>query len=536
MAAQDSLNGRYRLAGRLGAGGMSVVWSGFDNVLQRRVAVKLPAPGSSGSTGGSPGSKDPTMIAHALRQRIQREARSAARMSHPHIVSVYDYGEAVVDEDSSPFLVMELVAGQSLAARLAERGRLPWREATTICAQVASALAEVHANDVVHRDVKPANVLLSPAGAKLVDFGIAASVGETEGDSELLGTPAYMAPERLAGTPIGTAADVYALGLVLYRALSGAMPWDADSVPEVLSAHLASAPAPLPDLPELPDEVVRICQACLEKEPASRPSSVDVAQTLAGAAGVVVPLPDPARRWYAAAAAAGAAVATGATRLGLVTRTLVQAPEHLLTSVVAGGSSGLRRSWVPRGPARLALGTAAAFVGTLVLVAATASAWGRPGGTTQLGALGPVIQADPFQCGVSYQVESARSDRFDAVVEVTHAGGETPESPVLRFAFPGDQSITDIAATGSTQSGQEVTTSVGDWSPSDTVTLRLADTRGSYNPMPTTFFVNDTRCAAVVSGPPTPIERSDEDSDDSGHGPGNRGRGRDKDRDDDDDD
>jgi hypothetical protein len=147
-----------------------------------------------------------------------------------------------------------------------------------------------------------------------------------------------------------------------------------------------------------------------------------------------------------------------------------------------------------------------------------------------------VIQADPFQCGVSYQVESARSDRFDAVVEVTHAGGETPESPVLRFAFPGDQSITDIAATGSIQSGQEVTTSVGDWSPSDTVTLRLADTRGSYNPMPTTFFVNDTRCAAVVSGPPTPIERSDEDSDDSGHGPGNRGRGRDKDRDDDDDD
>jgi serine/threonine-protein kinase len=501
MATQECLSGRYRLVEWLGAGGMSVVWSAFDEVLERPVAVKLPAiPADDG-----------------LRRRIQREARSAARLVHPHIASVFDYGETESDGgESSPYVVMELVSGVPLSSRLSEEGQLPWPEAATICAQIAAALAEAHANDVVHRDVKPPNVLLTPAGAKLVDFGIAAAVGETEDESDLLGTPAYIAPERLARTLVGSAADVYGLGLVLYRALAGRMPWDAETVTQVLSAHLVVDPAPLPPLPGVPAEVIEICEACLAKEPSARPTAAEVATVLAGAVGVTVPLPE----------------GNGADARPVSPAALPATLVHIGPPVFADRPQSALPSLSPRA-IRMALLTLAAFGVAAVLVATTAAA-ARPGPTARL-AMVDTATAEPFRCGIVYQVESARRDRFDAVVQVTHAGGAAPAEPVLRFAFPGDQAVAASADTLAVQMGREVLTPVVEWPAGGTATVRFAGTRGSYNPMPTTFYVNATQGDALVSGPPTtaadPRPSGDRDDDDN-RGPGGGGHGRKKKNDD----
>jgi hypothetical protein len=265
----ELLGGRYRLVERLGGGGMSVVWRAHDEVLDRPVAVKVLAPGG-------------------YRDWIRAEAQAAARLSHPNITGVHDYGESrTAGGDRLPYVVMELVNGPTLAQRLAH-GRLPVRTALLVGAQVAAALAAAHARGLVHRDVKPGNVLLSPTGAKVVDFGIAAVAGaraDSPSDGTLWGTPAYLAPERLAGGEVVPASDVYALGLILYRLLADAMPWPMDTVSQMLKAHRYAEPAPLPALPELPDEVAGVCRRCLAKAPADRPTAAEVARVLAHASG-----------------------------------------------------------------------------------------------------------------------------------------------------------------------------------------------------------------------------------------------------------
>jgi serine/threonine-protein kinase len=259
------LGGRYRLIEPLGAGGMSVVWRAYDEVLGRRVAVKLLAP----ALAADPRSRD----------RIRDEARAAARLSHPHITAVHDYGES----DGVPYVVMELVEGHPLT----EHDARPWREAVRIAAEVASALAAAHARGLVHRDVKPANVMLTGDGAKLVDFGISAIAGDLADHepTRLLGTPAYLAPERLSGAPTAPATDVYALGILLYRMLSGRHPWDADTPAMMLSAHKHRPPKPLPDVKDLPRSVSILCRRCLAKSPADRPSADEVARELRKALG-----------------------------------------------------------------------------------------------------------------------------------------------------------------------------------------------------------------------------------------------------------
>jgi len=152
LPGSSLLAGRYRLVERLGAGGMSVVWRGFDEVLGRQVAVKVLPPSTSTD--------------RSFRRRLRAEAQAAARLSHPNITNVYDYGEATtVDGEPVPYVVMELVDGESLAAVLARVRRLPWPTAVRICSEVAAALAAAHARGIVHRDVTPANVMLTASGA-----------------------------------------------------------------------------------------------------------------------------------------------------------------------------------------------------------------------------------------------------------------------------------------------------------------------------------------------------------------------------------
>ncbi|MFY1702719.1 MULTISPECIES: serine/threonine-protein kinase [Micromonospora] len=268
------LHGRYVLAERIGLGGMSEVWRADDEVLHRPVAVKALV---------AQFAVDPQ-----LRATIGREARTAARLTHPHITQVYDYGEATLAGGVVvPYLVMELVEGVNLADRLAT-GPLPWPQAARLAGQVAAALAVAHRVGVVHRDIKPGNVMLTETGAKVLDFGIAALAGPhplASASGELfMGTPAYTAPERLTPGPADPASDVYALGALLYRTLTGRTPLPVRSFTDAIEAHARRTPVPPPAVPGLPTELAALVMACLAEEPARRPSAARVAARL-GAAG-----------------------------------------------------------------------------------------------------------------------------------------------------------------------------------------------------------------------------------------------------------
>ncbi|MEU1586308.1 protein kinase [Micromonospora sp. NPDC005710] len=259
---------RYRLLDQIGAGGMSVIWRARDEVLDRVVALKVLAP---------------SLAADArFRGMVREEARAAAQLVHPHLTSVHDYGETV-DPDGSitSFVVMELLTGEELKLRLTE-GPLPWAEAVQVGAQVADALAAAHRLGIVHRDITPANVMMTGTGVKVLDFGIATRIGapDEDEDGETFGTPAYVAPERLDGAPAQPSTDVYSLGVLLHEALTGRVPYPADTW-EQLSVALASGPPPtLADLPDLPAAVAEICLRSLARNPADRPTARQVATAL----------------------------------------------------------------------------------------------------------------------------------------------------------------------------------------------------------------------------------------------------------------
>ncbi|MET0415264.1 MAG: serine/threonine-protein kinase, partial [Actinoplanes sp.] len=244
---------RYRLVELLETGGMAEIWRADDELLGRPVAVKLP-------TGP---------------QVAWREARLAARLSHPGIAAVHDYREAVrADGTVAPFVVMELLAGETVAARLV-RDPIGLPEAARIGAAVADALAAAHANGVVHRDVKPGNVMLTPNGVKILDFGISAPAGEPDDDDTgaTFGTPAYVAPERLDGMPAEPATDVYGLGVLLFEMVTGDPPYPVDTWEELAEAK-ASGPGELP--PELPADFRSLVGRCLDDDPANRPGAEEI--------------------------------------------------------------------------------------------------------------------------------------------------------------------------------------------------------------------------------------------------------------------
>lgn len=277
MVRTGLIGHRYRLIERLGAGGMSVVWRGYDEVLGRQVAVKVLSVELAAD--------------ERFRERLRQEALAAARLCHPNITGIFDFGETGLgDGPAVPYVVMELIDGEPVSARLRRQGPMAWRDAVVMTAEVASALAVAHSRGVVHRDITPANVMLTAAGAKVVDFGISALVGQRDAgpDGSLLGTPAYLAPERLAGGAVSPATDVYALGVLFYRSLTGRLPWPAENTQEALRAHLYADPEPLPGLPA---PVAELCFRCLAKDPAVRPAAGDLARALGDLCGRPSPLP-----------------------------------------------------------------------------------------------------------------------------------------------------------------------------------------------------------------------------------------------------
>jgi serine/threonine-protein kinase len=267
----ELLAGRYLLDKPIARGGMAVVHQARDEVLQRTVAVKTLTPDRA---------TDQT-----FQTAVRREALAAARLNHRNIARVLDYGEAAWHGVRLPFLVMELVPGTTLLARLLENGPMPWREAAALCADVAAGLGAAHDIGLVHHDVKPANIMLSPRGAKVVDFGLATGPEDQHvSEGRIWGTPAYFSPEQLCGLPTGPASDIYALGLVLHACLTGRRAWPGHTAGEVLIAR-ACAPVPrLPDSSDAPDPVRRIYRACLTRSPKKRPTAHSVARQLRCAA------------------------------------------------------------------------------------------------------------------------------------------------------------------------------------------------------------------------------------------------------------
>ncbi|WP_157522778.1 serine/threonine-protein kinase [Herbidospora cretacea] len=267
LAEGDVLTRRYLLQERIATGGMSVIWKAFDQSLQRTVAIKLLDSSLDENTPG--------------RELIRREARATARLIHPDAIEVYDYGETVTPRGRlAAYVVMRLLEGRSLADRLSD-GPLPWEEAAATAARLALVLAAAHERGIVHRDVTPENVLLTPEGAKLLDFGIAAFAGEADDDLvKDFGTPPYVAPERLKELPAAPAVDVYSLGVLLYEMLKGHPPYP-ETTWEGIELARRDGPPPGPEgVPGLPPEIAAVCRRCLSPDPTDRPSAREVAAAL----------------------------------------------------------------------------------------------------------------------------------------------------------------------------------------------------------------------------------------------------------------
>jgi serine/threonine-protein kinase len=271
-AAPELVMGRYRLAERIGAGGSAEVWRGVDERLARPVAVKL-------------------LHAHLLRddgarERFEREARAAAALSHPGIVAVYDVDASAL----GAAIIFELVDGETLADRLARSGPLAPAEVARIGAELAEALQHAHERGVIHRDVKPGNVLLSNDGrARLVDFGIArvldAEAAKLTSAGMIAGTLRYLAPEQLAGAEASEASDLYALGTVLYEMATGRPAFSAPT-PVALAEAQAHVPA---DPAGVPSELAAVWREALDPDPARRPArAADMAAQLRAIAGTPI--------------------------------------------------------------------------------------------------------------------------------------------------------------------------------------------------------------------------------------------------------
>jgi serine/threonine protein kinase len=257
------LAGRYELISPLGRGGMGQVWEGEDRRLERRVAVKLL------TNEALAGRAEP----HDLVHRFAREAAVTAGLRHPGVPAVYDAGTY----DGGLFLVLEMVGGCALGDLMAEQGPLPVAWAAGIAAQVAAVLAAAHERRLVHRDVKPQNLMLTRDGTvKVLDFGVAAvldqaGVPRITRTGETIGTPAYMAPEQLHSRPATPRTDLYALGCVLYEMLAGKPIFESTSAAGLMHKHLEQAPAPL-RRDDLPHELDVLVRQLLEKDPARRPA------------------------------------------------------------------------------------------------------------------------------------------------------------------------------------------------------------------------------------------------------------------------
>ena len=253
---------RYELVSRIAIGGMGEVWKANDSVIGRTVAIKI--------------LKDEYMGDSGFRERFRAEARHAALVNHEGIANVFDYGE----EEGSAYLVMELVPGEALSSILEREKILPATRVLSIVSQTASALHAAHQAGLVHRDIKPGNLLITPDGSvKITDFGIARLADQVPltATGQVMGTVQYLAPEQAGGKPASPATDVYSLGIVAYEALAGKRPFRGESQVAIAMAQIKETPPELPS--SIPSTVRALVMSCMAKKPEGRPASAhDLAQ------------------------------------------------------------------------------------------------------------------------------------------------------------------------------------------------------------------------------------------------------------------
>ena len=259
------LSERYRLIEPVASGGMGQVWAALDPTLERRVAIKIMHPH--------------TRDEFALVERFRDEAKFAAQLTHPNIVTIHDFGE----HDGLAYLVMELVEGPNLSQLLSSSGALEPDLVRQVILQVAGALGVAHHAGIIHRDIKPGNVLISPGpvpAARLTDFGIARSVDGRSLTSagELLGTAHYLSPELAMGGPVGPPSDIYSLGLLAHEMLTGQKPFDRGAPIATALAQVQEPPPPLPA--GVPADLVELVMSCLAKDPDQRPTADELVRSL----------------------------------------------------------------------------------------------------------------------------------------------------------------------------------------------------------------------------------------------------------------
>ncbi len=293
MTNGTAIVGRYRIEGRLGVGGMSTVQLAFDQRLERYVAIKLLAEHLA---------DDPTFVS-----RFRREALSAARLVHPNIVQVFDFG---FDEEAHQhFIVMEHVPGHSCAELLRDHGPMQVDQAVDVVTQACRGLDYAHRNGVVHRDVKPGNLLVSDSDVvKLADFGIARATDQSSITQvgSVLGTAAYLAPEQARGEEAGPRADLYSLGVVAYQLMTGRLPYEANSLSELALKQQREPPASADELnPQVPPELADAISLALALDQEERPETALLfAEAITGGARGVEPSPNGARTRSAGGTAA----------------------------------------------------------------------------------------------------------------------------------------------------------------------------------------------------------------------------------------
>jgi serine/threonine protein kinase len=337
MQAPELLGGRYELRGVLGRGGMAEVRDGWDIRLDRPVAVKLLYPVFTAQPDD--------------RMRFEVEARAAAALNHPHIVSVHDSGEHA----GTPYIVMERLSGQTLADLIAQ-GPLPQPQVRSILDDVLSALAAAHAAGILHRDIKPANILFSTSGhTKVADFGIAKSAASAHTlTGQIVGTMAYLSADRIAGRPACVADDLYAVGVVGYEALTGRRAFPQENMGELVRAISDGVPPPLTALrPDVDPALAAVIERAMARDPGWRfGSAEEMRAALAGrfvrpaTRVMAAPLPDPttmvvaprrsgSSRWYVGIAAAVIAVLVAAVAFIVDSASRPAVPEPASTSTSA---------------------------------------------------------------------------------------------------------------------------------------------------------------------------------------------------------
>ncbi len=443
------LAGRYRLDKPVGQGGMAVVWRAHDLRLDRTVAVKMLTP----------------EFAADLRWhgRARAEAQAAARLTHHGIARVYDVGEYAHGASLRvPYIVMELVDGETLRNRL-RRGPLDYTSALSTCAEIADALAAAHAQGVVHRDIKPGNVMLTDRSVKVVDFGIAAMTGQPLADTSgyLLGTPDYMAPEQLRGDPVTPASDVYGLGLVLFECLTGRPLWASRL------ARLAASTVPTPSVGHLPAGVVEICSRCLLPSPGERPTSRRLADLLRSAAARIPAGQEPT--------ASGQATLAGLTVP--MSPTVPRTPAR----------QGARRArWTPAAAAVVSVLAGVALVGAHRYL-------DRADGQTAM------IDQDPG-CRARYAARRLTDGTFRASLMITTAVAVQNPGWSLTFTLPRGQKITAVDGAHWAQTGGQVALRGQQALQADSpvvLTLIGAPAAGPANP--TGFSLDGTACQPATS-------------------------------------